>query len=155
MRHRGEGIGYEYGRTYSKLKTYPKKVGKSWVYYVVPQSEEGKKFGALGNEADDLRNLETDSSEEPSSSGSGKKSSEDKSCSESENIKSDVLNTSKFVASTSGTKGTSVPEASQSKSSEVFKRKKSNFKPQRQHRTQIIYDSRVRRYNQSEQWIGD
>ncbi|CAJ2654631.1 unnamed protein product [Trifolium pratense] len=118
MRHRGEGIGYEYGRTYSKLKTYPKKVGKSWVYYVVPQSEEGKNFGTLENEANDLRELEADSSEEPSSSGSGKKSSEDRSYSEPENIKSDVLNTSKSEASTSRIKGTSVPEASQSKSSE-------------------------------------
>ncbi|PNX58348.1 hypothetical protein L195_g059147, partial [Trifolium pratense] len=42
MRHRGEGVGYEYGRTYSKLTTFAKRVGKSLVYYVVPQGEEGK-----------------------------------------------------------------------------------------------------------------
>ncbi|CAJ2642247.1 unnamed protein product [Trifolium pratense] len=155
LRHRGEGLGYEYGRTYSKLKTFAKKVGKSWVYYVVPPSEEGKNPGTLENEDDDLRKLEADSSEEPSFSGSGKKSSEDRSYSEPENISSNVLKASKSETSNSGTQGTSVPEASQSKDSEVFKRKKSNSKPQMQYRTHIIYDSRVSRYNQSEQRIGD
>ncbi|MCI30407.1 hypothetical protein A2U01_0051616, partial [Trifolium medium] len=134
MRHRGEGVGYEYGRTYSKLKTYPKKVGKSWVYYVVPQSEEGKKFGTLEDEDNNLRDLGNDNSEEPSSSGSGKKSSEDKSYSELDSISSDVLKVSKSEASTSGTRGILVHEKSQPKSSKVFKRK-SNLKPQRQHRT--------------------
>ncbi|PNX57738.1 hypothetical protein L195_g058843, partial [Trifolium pratense] len=110
-----------------------KKVGKSWVYYVVPQSEEGKKFGSLENE-DDLRDLGNDNSEEPSSSGSGKKGSEDKSYSEPDNISSDVLNASKSETSTSGTRGILVPEKSQPKGSEGFKRK-SNLKPQRQHRT--------------------
>ncbi|CAJ2645214.1 unnamed protein product [Trifolium pratense] len=137
MRHRGEGLGYEYGRTYSKLKTYPKKVGKSWVYYVVPQSEEGKKFGTLEDEDNNLRDLGNDNSEEPSFSGSGKKSSEDKSCSELDSISSDVLKVSKSDASTSGTRGILVHEKSQPKSSEVFKRK-SNLKPQRQHRTKPI-----------------
>ncbi|CAJ2652909.1 unnamed protein product [Trifolium pratense] len=139
MRHRGEGLGYEYGRTYSKLKTYPKKVGKSWVYYVVPQSEEGKKFGTLEDEDNNLRDLGNDNSEEPSSSGSGKKSSEDKSCSELDSISSDVLKVSKSDASTSGTRGILVHEKSQPKSSEVFKRK-SNLKPQRQHRTKVSED---------------
>ncbi|CAJ2653122.1 unnamed protein product [Trifolium pratense] len=137
MRHRGEGLGYEYGRTYSKLKTYPKKVGKSWVYYVVPQSEEGKKFGTLEDEDNNLRDLGIDNSEEPSSSGSGKKSSEDKSYSELDSISSDVLKVSKSEASTSGTRGILVHEKSQPKGSEVFKRK-SNLKPQRQHRTKDL-----------------
>ncbi|CAJ2671829.1 unnamed protein product [Trifolium pratense] len=137
MRHRGEGLGYEYGRTYSKLKTYPKKVGKSWVYYVVPQSEEGKKFGTLEDEDNNLRDLGNDNSEEPSSSGSGKKSSEDKSYSELDSVSSDVLKVSKSEASTSGTRGTPVHEKSQPKGSEGFKRK-SNLKPQRQHRTKPI-----------------
>ncbi|CAJ2647317.1 unnamed protein product [Trifolium pratense] len=149
LRHRGEGIGYEYGRTYSKLNTFVKKVGKSLVYYVAPSSEEGKNPGIFENEDDDLRDLEADSSEEPSSSGSGKKSSEDRSYSELENISSEVLKTSKSETSNSGTKGTSVPETGQSKNSVIFKRKNSNSKPQMQYRTKIIYDSRVSRYNQS------
>ncbi|XP_045791692.1 uncharacterized protein LOC123886420 [Trifolium pratense] len=95
MRHRGEGVGYEYARTYSKLKTFAKRVGKSLVYYVVPQSEEVKNFGALSDETVDLKDYEADDSEEPSSSGSGKRSLEFRGCSESENIKSDDLNTSK------------------------------------------------------------
>ncbi|CAJ2662650.1 unnamed protein product [Trifolium pratense] len=153
LRHRGEGLGYEYGRTYSKLKTFAKKVGKSWVYYVVPPSEEGKNPGMVENDNDDLSDLEADSSEEPSLSGSGKKSSEDRSCSEPENISSEVLKASTSETSNSGSKGTSVPEASQSKGSKVLKRK--NSKSQMKYRTQIIYDSRVSRYNQSEHGIGD
>ncbi|CAJ2666514.1 unnamed protein product [Trifolium pratense] len=153
LRHRGEGLGYEYGRTYSKLKTFAKKVGKSWVYYVVPPSEEGKNPGICENDNDDLSDLEADSSEEPSSSGSGKKSSEDRSCSEPENISSEVLKASTSETSNSGFKGTSVPEASQPKTSEVFKKK--NSKSQMKYKTQIIYDSRVSRYNQSEHGIDN
>ncbi|CAJ2651269.1 unnamed protein product [Trifolium pratense] len=153
LRHRGEGLGYEYGRTYSKLKTFAKKVGKSWVYYVVPPSEEGKNPGSVENDNDDLNDLEADSSEEPSASGSGKKSSEDRSCSEPENISSEVLKASTSETSNSGFKGTSVPEVSQPKTSEVFKKK--NSKSQMKYKTQIIYDSRVSRYNQSENRIDN
>ncbi|XP_045801120.1 uncharacterized protein LOC123894995 [Trifolium pratense] len=153
MRHHGEGVGYEYGRTYSKLKTFAKRVGKSLVYYVVPQSEEGKNFGTLRDETVDLKVYEADGSEEPSSSGSGKRSSEDRGCLELENVKPDDLNTSKSDASTSGIKETSVPKVNQPKNLKFFKRKEPSLKPQKQYKTQIIYDSRIRRYNQSNHWI--
>ncbi|PNX60206.1 hypothetical protein L195_g051808 [Trifolium pratense] len=56
-------------------------------------------------------------------------------CSESENIKSDDLNTSKSDASTSGIKETSLPDANPPKNSKFFKRKESSLRPQKQHKT--------------------
>ncbi|PNX78949.1 serine/threonine protein kinase SRPK1 [Trifolium pratense] len=147
LRNRGEGFDYEYGRTYSKLKTFSKRVGKSLVYYVVPQSEEGKNLDASRHETLDLSSPEADDSEEPSSSDSKKRSSEDRSCSDSETFKSDDLNTSKSGVSTSVVKDTSVPEVNQPKTLKAFKRKEPSLKPQKQNKTQIIYDLRVRRYN--------
>ncbi|MCI01298.1 hypothetical protein A2U01_0022323, partial [Trifolium medium] len=146
------GLGYEYGKTYIKQAyNVCELVGKSLVYYYVPESEESKILNASENQGTFLRSPDTAESEVLSTPESEVNNSEVPSCSEPETSKSKALNISepKIVDSEKSKEKCSKPKTQQRKVTKKFKTK---TLPKKQLKPQVIYDSRIRNYNQSKFW---